>query len=274
MMPVINQPQWEHCFNMRYKKGTFITIPNRDYLFEKPAIQQALFFWLCSHADEEGICFPSRARLAKAINCDIRTIDKYIKTLEEDGILIKTKRRKVGDKTNKSNLYQIIIQGESNVEQGEPNVVYHSEPNPPVTESSINSIQEDTSSGKITITLGRKGESSVAVLQRLFSHLFQHLYGFKPKSTTYPQMGGVFKQLLKDYSEIQIACLLIVFFNWQGMTDSSPKEKDWLISTAHSIYQFRGGISKYEAYIRNYKDMGKEFENDEELITFVRKSIP
>ena len=133
--------------------------------------------------------------------------------------------------------------------------------------------KEVSSEEKGIILNPQQGKSPVARLQSLYSLLFRTLYGFKPKPTTFPQTGGVFKQLLKDYSEIQVACLLIVFFNWQGMKDNEPKERDWLIGQTHSIYLFKGSVSKYEAYIRNYKDLSKEFDDDKELYNYVRKSI-
>ena len=79
--------------------------------------------------------------------------------------------------------------------------------------NSINALNANISSNDLKTTLNEKsGKTPVNRLQSLYSLLFKNLYGFKPKPTTYPQTGGVFKQLLKDYSEIQIACLLIVFF--------------------------------------------------------------
>lgn len=152
-------------------------------------------------------------------------------------------------------------------------LVDSNQPIPDTKHQILNTDKEDISSLN-TITLNpAQGKTPVSRLQSLYGKLFSHLYGFKPKPTTYPQTGKVFKDLLGSYTEIQIACLLIVFFNWQGMTDKEQSEKDWLVKNAHSIFQFRGGLNKYEAYTRNVAGWGEEFDNDSKLYDIVRKKI-
>lgn len=120
----------------------------------------------------------------------------------------------------------------------------------------------------ITLPISR-GKSPVTRLQSIYSTLFYHLYGFKIKASIYPQLGIVFKKLLVDYSEIQIAWLLIVFFNWHGMNDNDNRETEWLTKNAHSIFQFKGAVNKYETYVRNISGYNEEFDNDEKLFQLV-----
>lgn len=95
---------------MKYKKGTFLIIPNRYDLHGKPPEMQVLYFWLCSFANEEGACFPSRPTLAKACNfSSLRTVDKYIDMLVNEGFIGKTKRKRKGGKSYISNLYQVRV---------------------------------------------------------------------------------------------------------------------------------------------------------------------
>ena len=95
---------------MKYKKGTFLVIPNRNELEGKPCEMQTLYFWLCSYANDEGSCFPSRATLAKSCNfSSLRTVDKYIDMLVELGFIGKTKRKRKGGKSYISNLYQVRV---------------------------------------------------------------------------------------------------------------------------------------------------------------------
>lgn len=93
---------------MRYEKGKFAVIPLSD-LERVPATAQALFLWICKFADEEGICYPSRNKLATLLNVAVRTVDTHIALLEEAGLIKKTVRQKPGSKENMSNLYQIQI---------------------------------------------------------------------------------------------------------------------------------------------------------------------
>lgn len=124
---------------MKYKKGTFVVVPNMNYLSGKPTGYQALFMWLCKYADENGICYPSKKKLAENLGCDIRTISRYINQMVKDETITKTKRRKEGDVTNKSNLYQ-IQQQDKNVEAGGHNVLQQQDTDVPVTIPIKNSI--------------------------------------------------------------------------------------------------------------------------------------
>ena len=97
---------------MKYKKGTFVVVPNTEYLKGKSSVLLSVFLWLCYHADDDGVCYPSRKKLAEEVGVDVRTIDKYIKVLQEDGIIIKTIRQKKNSKENTSNLYQLLLPSE------------------------------------------------------------------------------------------------------------------------------------------------------------------
>jgi hypothetical protein len=130
---------------MKYQPGKFSIVPNRDYLCGKPPILQCLFLWLCVHSDEAGICFPSRKKLSEECNCDKRSIDKYMKVLEDDGVVKKTLRYNKRKKRNDSNLYQIMLNSEPITPPSEPNVEKQGEPNDTVTITNINYKQSTTS---------------------------------------------------------------------------------------------------------------------------------
>lgn len=93
---------------MKYKKGTFVVVPIEE-LEKVPATSQAMFIWMCKFADEDGICFPSRKKLATLLNIALRTVDTHLALLVEAGLITKTNRKKVGTKENMSNLYQIQV---------------------------------------------------------------------------------------------------------------------------------------------------------------------
>lgn len=94
---------------MKYKKGTFVVVPNIDVLSGKNTEVQTLFMWLCNFADENGQCFPSRKLLAEKCGLGIRTIDKYIDMLIELRLVEKKKRFNKKKKEFSSNLYQVVI---------------------------------------------------------------------------------------------------------------------------------------------------------------------
>lgn len=94
---------------MKYKKGTFVVIPNKNYLKGKPSEMQSIYFWLCEHADDNGGCFPTKDKIGEDAGCSHNTVDKYLKQLEDEGFLRITNRRKKGSKEFTSNHYQILI---------------------------------------------------------------------------------------------------------------------------------------------------------------------
>lgn len=94
---------------MKYKKGTFVVVPNIDILAGKNTEIQTLFMWLCIFADENGQCFPSRKLLAQRCGLGIRTIDKYIDLLVELKLVDKKKRFNKKKNEFSSNLYQVVI---------------------------------------------------------------------------------------------------------------------------------------------------------------------
>lgn len=92
---------------MKYAKGTFTVVPNRELLRGLPPTTQALYVWLCSYADENGECYPSRSKLATDIGGSVRTVDTHLKKLENLGLIEKENRVKNNEK--QSNLYQLLI---------------------------------------------------------------------------------------------------------------------------------------------------------------------
>lgn len=95
--------------HMKYKKGTFVVIPNKQHLKGKPSEMQSIYFWLCEHADDTGGCFPTKDTISDDAGCSHNTTDKYLKQLEDEGFLRITNRRKKGSKEFTSNHYQVLI---------------------------------------------------------------------------------------------------------------------------------------------------------------------
>jgi len=89
-------------------------VPNKGILRGQSAILQALYMWITSYGDEDGICFPSRALLAKNIGVTVKTIDKYMEDLISLGLITKTQKKNKAN--NIVNVYQIMIrEGVANV---------------------------------------------------------------------------------------------------------------------------------------------------------------
>lgn len=93
---------------MKYKKGTFITVPNKAVLPGLKPNVQSVYLWLCSHIDDAGTCFPSWTTIAREAGICKRMVPKCIDELIAKDLLEKKNRYdKNGDLT--SNLYTIKI---------------------------------------------------------------------------------------------------------------------------------------------------------------------
>lgn len=102
---------------MRYSKGSFITVPNKDALRGMKPAAQCLFMWLCQYANTTGKCFPSKKTLAADTGMSERSVLNSMDELEQVGLVVKENRTDK-KKGNKSNLYQILIGGVHDVHEG------------------------------------------------------------------------------------------------------------------------------------------------------------
>ncbi len=93
---------------MKYERGSFIVVPSREKLRGMPVPAQSLYMWLCAYANETGECFPSRARLAKDLDCSLPTIDRFTQLLVDRGLL--TVEKRINEKREyTTNLYSLVV---------------------------------------------------------------------------------------------------------------------------------------------------------------------
>lgn len=263
---------------MKYKKGTFVIVPNINTLENNPPELQTLFMWLCIYANEDGNCYPARKTLAKKCGVSVKTVDRYISKLIELKLIEKQVRKKIGTKENISNLYQICIIDTDTLgeELKSPHIASESlDPSDTDDTGTISNITipniNNTIDTSVSITLPiHRGKTSHQRLDSIYIDLYNNLYSSKPSYADIGKRQKIFKDLLKVYTELQIATLLIIFFNWNGMDNQSEREKDYLIKNAHSITLFKYDINKYELYTKNVSGYKDEFEESgNRLLEFV-----
>ena len=264
---------------MKYKKGTFVVVPNIDVLDNKPPELQTLFMWICVYSDDDGICYPSRKTLANKCGVSIKTIDKYMKELESLDLLQKTLRKKENSKENKSNLYQICVPDTLGNDSGLPQVVesmpHPSEPDDigTISNITISNVTIDTPIEVKKILPIERGNNPHQRVDSIYRDLFKDKYGVYPNNATIGMRLKVLKELCNSYTELQLAFLLIVFFAWKGMTDSDDKAQNYLQSKAHDLFTFKYNLNQYEIYTRNVAGYSKEFDDSDLLLPIVGKYV-
>lgn len=93
---------------MRYQKGTFTVVPNKEVLRGLDPQTQVLYHWLCDYANDRGLCHPSIGRLANDCGMSRRTTIDRLDFLEKKGLITRIHRAtNNGDKD--TNLYQLQL---------------------------------------------------------------------------------------------------------------------------------------------------------------------
>lgn len=121
--------------------------------------------------------------------------------------------------------------------------------------------------GQLPVT---RGNTYIKRILSIYTDLFRHKYGFYPQLPI-ARFGKALKLLIETHTELQIAALLIVFFEWQGMDGADAFERDKLLKVTHNMGWFFNSTNKYEAYIRNV--FGLKFDEEEEVKKFVATNM-
>lgn len=114
------------------------------------------------------------------------------------------------------------------------------------------------------------GNTPLKRLVHLYSLIWEHLYGFKPK-IQWGVIGKLLKPLYTEYTEWQVASLICLHFSWHGATGEDNfvfkqlQEKcfpfEWLPKNANS----------YRAYIIN--SLSIDWDSKEKLREFAVDTV-
>lgn len=91
--------------SMKFQKGTFVLLPNKNQLRGLSPLIQTLYVWLVNYASEDGVCFPSIEKLSTDCGMSKNSVLRSIEVLENARFLTRTRRGNVG----MSNRYQLNI---------------------------------------------------------------------------------------------------------------------------------------------------------------------
>lgn len=111
------------------------------------------------------------------------------------------------------------------------------------------------------------GVNYIKRLVALWSLIWKDKYGFKPRVSNWAKIGSSLKKLKEDYTEIQIASLIFMQFNWRGASGSDDFEQKKLEESCFPLEWISSNANKYEAYLRNTDKI--EFDNEFEVRGFV-----
>lgn len=115
-----------------------------------------------------------------------------------------------------------------------------------------------------------RGSTYIIRVLTVYNDLFRDKYGFHP-NVPMAKWGMMLKRLMANHTELQIAAMLIVFFNWQGMGDDDTYEQERLTHAGHPAGWFFNNPNLYEIYLRNVFHL--EFDDNAKVEEFVLKSL-
>jgi hypothetical protein len=130
-----------------------------------------------------------------------------------------------------------------------------------------NTISEEEKKGKLPDSLGK---TYIQRLMSIYTRLFKKKYDFAPK-IDFGRFGKGMKTLIETHTEIQIASMLTVFFNWHGMTGTEDFAYKKLLEATFNPQWFFSTTNQYEAHIRNVS--GFNFDDEVEMMNFIRNNL-
>ena len=123
-----------------FDKGTFIIVPDKEALRGRPPLEQLVAIWIGDYGLTDA--FPSRKTIARDCGVSVKSIDRAIAKLEQDGIITK-RRRKNQNGGDTSNSYSRIMRGDIGAGASDKNDTGASDKNDTLTTPSIELTQNE-----------------------------------------------------------------------------------------------------------------------------------
>lgn len=115
-----------------------------------------------------------------------------------------------------------------------------------------------------------RGSNYILRVISVYKDLFKDKYGFAP-TISFGKFGKMTKTLVESHTELQIAAMLIIFFNWAGMDGNDVFQQERMVNSAHSFGWFFSTTNQYEIYLRNIQ--GLNLDNEDETRAFVASTL-
>lgn len=112
-------------------------------------------------------------------------------------------------------------------------------------------------------------KDNVKSLIELYQELYRYHFGQLPKLTTYAQTYVMFRNLLGKYTLAQCACLIMLHFEWRGLTGDSESTFDFLMSAGFPIALLIKNAPKYETYLMGNEPTSSLWRNEDELTQYI-----
>lgn len=249
-------------FNPHKKyNGSFIPEP----IAEIPQVKlsgdaKCVYGRMMRYAGKNGLCNPKRSTLAEATGLTVVTLDRKIKELVDFGLIEKTQKG-----MGRSNSYQFCLH---EVLKGDG--IVSSEVTTPLLRESIkeSQLRENVVSEKQTLP-PNFGSTRIKRVLKLYSRLWKQKYNLDYQ-VNFPRFGKAVNNF-GEVSEMVIAALLLIHFEWAGMDGSDEFIRKRYFDATHPIEWAVTSKMTYLAYLKNVVKVDPD--NEDAVYKFVGEQL-
>ena len=212
---------------------------------------------LMRYSGKDGVCKPKRKTLMEEVGYKhLSTLDRKIKELR-DIKLIEVKQR--GLQRSKEYFFLLNEDIFGRIDDTDSSIFKIPEP-PAVTAPIVRESVEENNIYKYILpkTLGK---TYLKRVWNFYALVWQSKYGFPPDAE-WAKLGRIIKKMSEDYSEYQIAVLVLTHFDWHGASGEDEYIHKRLVEACFPFTWIPTSISAYKAHQRNVR--GLKFDSEED----------
>lgn len=286
---------------IREKPNYYAVLPAEiRYSKDLTYLERILYAEITALSNKEGYCFATNAYFASHYNNSERTISRSISKLVDKGFLF-ILLEVVGDKTLRKiylrdaaekqipiallppttkmstpiekegggvdkNVYHNSTIGDRSIGVGDRTIGDSINTNP--NTSTVSTPPAEASALKLTLP-DWLGNNSHVRLGRLYELLWMHHMAHPTKLRLTGQTGALFKRLLADYSEILVGLMLIVHFEWRGLSGNDDRILKTHRDHGYPLSWIPSRAATYLAFIRSTMAV----KDDTEGLKYITKAL-
>lgn len=238
-------------------------------------MEKILYAEITALSSKDGYCYATNTYFAKNYNVSTRTVSRAISNLTERGFIFTLLENYGGTNT----LRKIYIR--ENAEKLIPQVVAHKDGTDRIVLGGIdktvvtpldknvqhNNIKENSINSNNTHTPpseaqpaksskddqyalpGWLGSNTHARLGRIYEYLWSDKMGVPHTLKMGGKNGAHLKSLLAKYHEFTVACMMIVHFEWKGITGTDDRQYKNLLDNGFPLGWIPSRADLYHSYI-------------------------
>jgi hypothetical protein len=255
-------------------KPDFLIIPGviafDEDITTKGGLLYAVIYWMSKLSGQR--CIASNVTLAETMGRGTTPdyVKKLLTSLEKKGYIERV--YKAGR-----------VDGELIREEIVPLVNYGGVMKPPtggVETSTSGGVETSTDISKTIISKSNKeyiqlsqtlGKTPLSRLGKFYALLYRDEFQVDPKVYLNGKEGGILKSLLKDYTEQQLAALLIAHFNWYGPQGQDDREHGRLKDAAYPLAWVKPNLNKYIIFLNSIHRL--DLEDSRDVADFVKDYV-